>query len=199
MDTFLQKILRPYRGSNRLSFFLRSTIERLRFRELLGLQLAAASFFAAVVVPQVGDIASQVQILQQTDQVTVEVVPTEAAFRWPLTRFGISQRYSPGHPGIDLTDPKGTPIYAIAAGTVAWTNTFPWGYGKHLLIDHGDGKKSLYAHLSRLDVAPGDLVTKDTQVGEVGSTGWATGNHLHLEIFQEDTPVNPIEVLPNIK
>ena len=181
-----------------VSLWLRKIIEKLPFKQLLGVNLAGLAFVAAVVVPQATDIANNWEILSETETTVVAVTPTASRFRWPLTSFGLSQRFHLGHPGVDLTSPNGTPVFPVADGWVAWVTSSLWGYGKHLLVQHDKGIQSLYAHLSAINVKQGDTVTKDTQLGAVGSTGWSTGNHLHLEIYQDGNPVNPLDALPTI-
>lgn len=188
----------PYRGSNRVSRFLRKKIEAVRVPQIVGINLAGLAFFSAIIAPQVGDVTSALEVENSTIETVVEVIPTDAKFQWPMPRFGLTTRFSRAHPGVDLLDPVGTPIYPIADGWVAWTNSLPWGYGKHLLVEHAGGFKSLYAHLSKFDTLPGQSVSKQTKLGEVGATGWATGSHVHLEIYQDGVPINPLEVLPAI-
>ncbi len=185
-------------GSNRLSLILRMRIERISTRQVLGVNLAGLAFFAAVVLPQTGDLASQLQVALQTRQTYVPVVASEAKFQWPMPQFGISQSFAVWHPGIDLTNPIGTPVFPIAAGRVMWVKTLPYGYGNHILVDNGEGVQSLYAHLSKINVSQYDDITKGTVIGEVGVTGRSTGSHLHLEVYQNNTPINPMEVLPAI-
>ena len=87
-----------------------------------------------------------------------------------------------GHTGTDIAAPPGTTIWAAKAGTVAyagWSN----GYGYNILIDHGDGTKTRYAHCSSLAVYTGQQVAQGEVIGYVGRTGWATGNHCHFEII----------------
>lgn len=167
-------------------------------RQLLGLNLASLAFVAAVIVPQVDAITSELEVMRETVETIVEVVPTIARFQWPMNRFGLTSRFSQGHPGLDLTDPKGTPIKPIAEGKVIRIESYPFGYGKHVLIEHEKGAKSLYAHLSKMDVKEGQTVDKNTVIGEVGSTGWSTGNHLHLEIYQDGFAINPLDALPTL-
>ncbi len=188
-----------YRGSNHLSLWLRKHIENLPLRQLLGLNLAGLAFFAAVVMPGASDVFSNVEVLFETQETVVNVVPTHSQFQWPLSRFSISQRFYVAHPGMDLTAPQGTAIFPVAVGRVTMTNDFSWGFGNHLLIEHDKGIASLYAHLSKVEVKEGQEVTKATRLGAVGSTGWSTGNHLHLEVYQDGMPINPTEVLPEIK
>ncbi|MEK7544178.1 MAG: M23 family metallopeptidase [Patescibacteria group bacterium] len=178
--------------------FLRKHIEKLHMRQIMGVNLASFAFVAAIIVPQTNAVSSEFEVMRETTETIVEIVPTIARFQWPLSRFGLTSRFSSGHPGLDLTDPKGTPIKSIAEGKVVKVESNPFGYGKHMLIEHDKGAKSLYAHLSKVEVKEGQSVDKNTVLGEVGSTGWSTGNHLHLEIYQDGTPVNPMDALPTI-
>lgn len=188
-----------WRNSHRVSLWLRKRIEHLPIRQLLGLNLAGATFFAAVVMPGTSEIISNIEVLAETRETVVNVVPTQTKFQWPLSRFAVSQRFYLAHPGVDLTAPLSAPVYPMADGRVSWTQNYPWGFGKHLLVEHDKGLSSLYAHLSKIEVKEGQEVTKATSLGEVGTTGWSTGNHLHLEVYQDGMPINPIEVLPEIK
>ena len=94
------------------------------------------------------------------------------------------------HSGIDIAAPLGTTVRAIAGGTVVKT-----GYdnilGNYIIIAHTDGRESVYGHLSSIFVGQNDTVKSGTHIGTVGSTGRSTGNHLHLEIREQHTPVNP--------
>lgn len=182
-----------------LGVFLRRATRQVKWRQAIGVNLAGLSFFAGVVLPQTGETLASLEIALNTPTNVVVIDTSSSHLQWPLKQFGISQQFSYYHPGIDLTDPIQTPIYPMNHGVVTWTKQSPYGYGKHILISHDNGMQSLYAHLSKIDVIEGDSVTKDTKVGEVGTTGWATGSHLHFEVYQDTTPVNPIEVLPAIK
>lgn len=99
----------------------------------------------------------------------------------------ITGRYQKAHGALDLGYPTGTPVYAIADGTVMNMPANPTGYGNYVVIGHdldGDGNNerfTLYAHMSKVDVSPGQKVTGGTKIGEVGSTGNSTGPHLHFE------------------
>lgn len=107
------------------------------------------------------------------------------------SRFGESSRRRSGsHTGLDLAVSLGTPIYPIADGTVTFSGT-QGSYGKLIIIDHGDGIQSYYAHCNSLNVGVGTEVTKDTNIATVGSTGNSTGPHLHLEIRVNGTALNP--------
>jgi murein DD-endopeptidase MepM/ murein hydrolase activator NlpD len=96
------------------------------------------------------------------------------------------------HEGIDFTAPIGTPIYATGDGVVERLKGKMSGYGKVMIIDHGYGYESLYAHMSKIIVKPGEKVKRGQVIGYVGNTGRSTGPHLHYEIRKEGRPVNPV-------
>lgn len=123
---------------------------------------------------------------------------------WPLpghtsltTHFGEADAFgNPGHRGIDIPAPEGTPILAAHSGTVlicGWNDSF----GNQVLIDDGAGLSTRYAHMTATAVSPGAVVTAGQVIGYVGSTGDSTGNHLHFEVSVGGTLADPLEyVLP---
>ncbi len=121
-----------------------------------------------------------------------------SGMRWPTSgtvTSGFGSRWGRLHAGIDIGAPNGTPIRAAKDGTVIFAGV-QGGYGNVVIIDHGGGLTTLYAHQSRIatndgaDVDPGDLI------GYVGSTGQSTGNHLHFETRVSGSPQNPLRYLP---
>jgi murein DD-endopeptidase MepM/ murein hydrolase activator NlpD len=94
------------------------------------------------------------------------------------------------HPGVDLGADYGDVVRASAAGTVA-TADWDGGYGQKIDIDHGNGYHTWYAHLSKIEVTPGQYVHKGQEIGLVGSTGFSTGPHLHYQVMLNGTPVDP--------
>jgi len=122
-----------------------------------------------------------------------EAVPTG----WPLAReratvsaaFGAS-RGSGRHEGLDLAAPKGTPVSATASGTVLRAGR-EGRYGRTVVIDHGDGWQTRYAHLRRVRVDTGESVRRGDIVGTVGRSGNATGYHLHYEVRRQGVPIDP--------
>ncbi len=103
------------------------------------------------------------------------------------------------HPGLDIDGVTGDPVMAAAAGTVVQAGAAPSGfsgYGNIVEIDHGGGIATLYAHLSRVDVAVGQVVQQGQQIGAIGATGFATGDHLHFEVRVNNTPTDPVPWLP---
>lgn len=98
------------------------------------------------------------------------------------------------HQGIDLANSKGTNIISSGKGVVTFSG-YNGGYGRTIIIDHGNEYKTLYAHCSKLLVNVGDKVNKGQLIANMGSTGRSTGNHLHFEIHKDDKPINPYNVL----
>lgn len=98
------------------------------------------------------------------------------------------------HAGIDMRGANGTPIYAVAPGEVVFAGT-RGGYGSTVIIDHGGGVATLYAHQSSIAVSEGDVVGRGTVIGAVGSTGFSTGQHLHFEVRVKGVPVDPLRYL----
>lgn len=94
------------------------------------------------------------------------------------------------HKGMDLAAPAGTPIYAAAAGTVT-TARYSSSAGNWVVINHGNGLQTYYMHASALYVSEGQSVSKGQNIAAVGSTGQSTGPHLHFQVMQNGTPVNP--------
>lgn len=124
--------------------------------------------------------------------------PAEGLFIWPvpLQDGWIAQWYRYGHPGIDIILPVGTPIQAAAAGTVEFSGWNNYGFGNLVVLDHGNGYRTLYAHQSERLVSSGDTVAQGDIIGLVGNTGYSTHPHLHFEIRQGHSPVNPCSHLP---
>jgi len=129
---------------------------------------------------------------------TVVATTFSGQFVWPIpasttitSRFG--PRGSSHHNGIDVSAPAGTRINAAADGIVR-TSSVGWngGYGNMIIIDHGDGYSTLYAHNSRNRVRVGDRVTAGQHIADVGTTGQSTGNHLHFEIRRNGRAINPL-------
>ncbi len=121
-------------------------------------------------------------------------------FIWPTTLHYLSgYDYSPqiNHYGIDIAGKLGYPVYAVDSGVVVYAGWNNWGYGNVVVIDHGNGWQSLYAHLSRILVSCGQAVYQGDMIGSIGSTGRSTGPHLHFELRHEKYgKVNPWNFLP---
>jgi len=121
-------------------------------------------------------------------------ISIRSGFGWRRDPFTKGYRF---HQGLDLAGRIGTPIYATADGLVLdpYANSSMSGYGKVVVINHGFGYQTLYGHLSKILVKPGDKVKRGQIIGHMGSTGRSKGPHLHYEIHYKGTPVNPINYL----
>jgi murein DD-endopeptidase MepM/ murein hydrolase activator NlpD len=116
--------------------------------------------------------------------------------RWPVGG-GISQYSSFFHPGaVDIMNDVGTGVVAADSGRVITSQRLGYGYGWHIVIDHGNGYTTLYGHMSALYVTVGQTVSKGQTIGAIGLTGRTTGPHLHFETRRNGSPVNPMSLLP---
>jgi len=115
---------------------------------------------------------------------------------WPVTGGALSSGYGKRkgkpHEGIDIRAPRGTAILAAADGTVMYAGDGVRGYGNMIIIRHSGGLVTVYAHNQRNHVSEGVKVSRGQVIGEVGSSGRATGTHLHFEVRQGETPVDPL-------
>ncbi len=125
------------------------------------------------------------------------------SYRWPVVgkinspfgwrRHPVTRRRD-FHTGIDIKAPRGRPIKAARSGQVEYSG-WMGGYGRVVVIKHGDGNSTLYAHCNALSVRKGQKVTQGQQIGTVGTSGRTTGPHLHFEVRQGKGPVNPLKLL----
>jgi murein DD-endopeptidase MepM/ murein hydrolase activator NlpD len=122
-------------------------------------------------------------------------IPLQSSFRFTS---GFGPRGGRRHAGIDLAAPRGTPIYAAAEGVVK-TAERESGYGNVVRIQHAFGLETVYAHLSKIRVRPGQTLSRGVQIGDMGSTGRSTGSHLHYEVRVNGQPVNPMTYLEAAK
>lgn len=113
-------------------------------------------------------------------------------FEWP-TEGRITQKAWHCHHAVDIANSEGTPVYAADSGYVVVAGWKQGGYGKVVIVNHGNGFQTLYAHLSSISVSVGGSVTKGQQVGLMGNTGHSTGSHLHFEIRQGSQLRDPLE------
>jgi murein DD-endopeptidase MepM/ murein hydrolase activator NlpD len=126
-------------------------------------------------------------------------VRTDAELLWPIvgpinSPFG--PRWGRFHAGIDIGSPHYQEVVAAADGEVIYANESRGGLGKAVVLQHGRGLQTVYAHLSIIIAREGDTVRQGQAVGGVGETGRASGPHLHFEVRRNGVPVNPEEYLP---
>ena len=161
---------------------------------------------------------------QQNIQLTAELVASDPVLTatgkllWPVPHATVSQGFGPTpfafeasyagfphfHTGIDLSVPLGTPVFAAADGVVVLARPMTdtagalVGYGNYVIVQHDAGLKTLYGHLLAIGVKEGEPVKRGQLVGLVGSTGNSTGPHTHFEVRIENSPVDPLQMLPGL-
>src|SRR3989344_5474609 len=116
-------------------------------------------------------------------------------FKYPVNGQ-LTQGYRAYHPAFDIATALGTPIKPLGAGRVEFAGSVTGGKGNIVIVDHGDGLKSLYAHMGKINVGVGNEVNPEMSLGTVGMTGRTTGPHVHLEIYDRGVAVNPGSILP---
>ncbi|KKL12348.1 hypothetical protein LCGC14_2536670, partial [marine sediment metagenome] len=129
--------------------------------------------------------------------------PASAGYVWPFTG-PISSPYGEYRGGnsyhlaidIDAFGRYGAPVVASHTGTVVLTASLGWGLGAYVVIRHAAGSETVYAHLSAIYVAQGQIVGQGEQIGAIGCTGYCTGAHLHFELWIGGSPVDPLAYLP---
>jgi len=115
-----------------------------------------------------------------------------ARLQWPTPGRKINQYFRYGHTGIDIDGTYASPIYAADSGVVESVVYARYGYGFHIIINHGGGRETLYGHASKIFVRAGQSVKRGQSIGMVGSTGRSTGTHLHFEVIQNGAKRNPL-------
>jgi murein DD-endopeptidase MepM/ murein hydrolase activator NlpD len=171
------------------------------------------------VLSQIEQAVFAQQTFQATAQLIAEdpVLATTGRLLWPIPHATISQGFGPTpyvfeaayagfphfHTGLDLAVPLGTPVFAAADGVVVLARPMTdssgllVGYGNYVVIQHDAGLKTLYGHLLMIGVKEGDVVHRGQLIGLVGSTGNSTGPHTHFEVRIENSPVDPMQLLPD--
>ena len=146
------------------------------------------------------------KVVEGTKKVTssTKYITGSGRFIWPVPNYRYCSRWYGGrHRGVDICAPAGTPIYASAGGTVAKAGYNKagagTGYGYSVIINHGGGYSSVYAHCLSLAVSAGQTVKQGQLIGYLGSTGRSTGNHCHFEIRLNGSYIPPQNVFPGKK
>ena len=122
------------------------------------------------------------------------------SFMWPVPGYSYVSRWASlpgGHRGADICAPYGTPILAADSGSVVAAG-WHWSFGNYVEIDHGNGYRTLYAHMSSISVTQGQAVTQGQEIGKVGSTGNSTGNHCHFEVSSGGTLISARQFFPGM-
>jgi LysM repeat protein len=147
-----------------------------------------------VIVPE--GVMPAPAVAPRVRQVTPDAgsVTASGQFVWP-TAGSITQRHTWYHPGLDVANSVGTLVVAADSGRVIYAGWDGTGYGNMVFIDHGNGFKTRYGHLSQVMVISGQNIGRGQAIGKMGSTGRSTGSHTHFEIYLNGVRVNPLNYL----
>lgn len=156
-----------------------------------GITINGQPILAAGIAEQVTQNEAETEISQA---VVGRLSPFE--FGMPVELGYISQGYHSYHRANDIATDLGAPIRPLGAGIVEFAGFTPDGKGNIVIVTHGDGLKTLYAHMGKINVGVGNMVNTNTILGGVGMTGRTTGPHVHLEIYDNNQMVDPSSVLP---
>ncbi len=184
-------VVQPGDNMHAIAFLLETTPERLQAanrwadpeRLQAGMRLSVPGHAGAAAIAR-----------EPPPVAAMNTLPRESGHIWPLRRFEVSSRFGNRrgrlHSGIDLSAPRGTPVRASAAGRVKFAG-FRSGYGHMIVIDHGRGIETAYAHNERNLVALGQRVSQGEIIARVGRSGHATGYHLHFEYRRQGQALDP--------
>ena len=193
--SYLKKVAKDRRFTGHpLSKVLRRVFETKKITQVFGASLLVLTITTSIFSSSISAFSSnETEITKISPQIFQ--LTTQNSLRWPVESVRITQGYCRFHQAIDLAEPLGSPVYPITEGRVESISWQRFGWGNHIIIDHGSGFKSLYAHLSKVLVKEGQEVDKNTVIGLIGTTGWSTGPHLHLEVYDNGQPFNPLTIL----
>lgn len=176
--------------SNPLSKFFRPMFEKRNLKAALGGVISVTSLASGLfILPGDQSVLASVNI-QPFDQNVVIETKKSLVNVLPINT-GVSQEFHLGHAGMDITASLGSKIHPLKDGVIVAVSYTRWDYGRSVIVDHGNGLKTLYAHMGKIFVEEGEKVTTDMVLGEVGLTGRTTGPHLHIEIIKNGRTVNP--------
>lgn len=119
------------------------------------------------------------------------VIVGTGTFIYPVNSRNFTQYYWYGHQAVDIALPEGSPVYAADTGTVTFAGWNVYGYGNLIVVNHGNGFETFYAHLSSFNVVPGQIVYQGNVIGGTGNTGNSSGPHIHFEIRLNNVRDNP--------
>lgn len=188
----IKTVKRKYRKGSLLGRYFRHIFEHKSIQKVFGSGMAMI-IVGSTFLPQSTVVAQEVDpepVIQMPNNLN-----TEKGTQTPVANVKVNQGYSYFHPGVDLGGPIGEPIKPVKPGKVIFAGYSTDGYGNNVVIDHGNGLISLYAHLSKIEVKNGEVVGINTEIGQMGRTGRATGPHLHLEIRQNGRTLSPLSVI----
>lgn len=174
----------------------RKIFENKKINTALGVFLALAAVFAGIFSSPTSAFdnpKTTITALKLEDRAVVRTQPLR--LRFPVEGGYISQGFRIYHPAIDIAVEVGTPVYPVSKGVVERVGFDFTGLGRIVVVNHGSGFKSLYAHLKTMEVKANQEVDEQTVIGYVGLTGRTNGPHLHLELHENGKYLNPLDFL----
>lgn len=162
---------------------------------MLALTMFLSGYYPVMAFPPIRQSRALAQNLEQKQEIAAQSFPLPLSL--PHQGY-LSTKFSRWHPGIDIAASLGTPIHPITSGTVEAVSFSFWGLGNNVTVTHPNGFKSTYGHMGKIFVKPGEQVTSDNILGEVGVSGFTSGPHTHLEIQKDGKFINPLDLLPEI-
>lgn len=184
-------------GTSTLGKYARSLLGKRGVSRVFSVILIS-SFTFVILTHNLANIGGNLTLATNSVKPVVDAT-TQVSIQKPVEDFVETRGLSWYHAGADLASPIGTVVKPIMIGTIRAVNKDLFGYGNHVIIMHDQNFETLYGHLSKIFVEPGQKVDLNTIIGEIGSTGFSTGPHLHLEIHQNGNLVNPAEIVPGVK
>jgi len=172
------------------SIFFRRVFEFKKIKELVGISVLAFTLITSVAPAAISAIQIASENNHKLTSKAIEIA-TQQSLQKPVESFRLTKYFSFFHPGLDFAADAGSVVLPILPGKVEKVERSRFGYGNHVIINHGSGFKSLYAHFAKITVKEGQEVDKNTVIGFIGSTGRSTGPHLHLEIVDNGQKINP--------
>lgn len=189
----IKAVNEKYKNGTSLSKFFRHIFEHKKINRALASVLSILVIGASYFPP-----GSTAQAQESVDETTIEPsinLTTDKSVQFPVSPVKVTQKFSSYHPGVDFDGLTGDPVKSIKPGRVSAVSYSRFAYGNSIIIEHTNSISSLYAHLSKIQVVAGQEVTMDTEIGKMGSSGRASGDHLHLEIHDHGKSINPLVVL----
>lgn len=203
MPYFIWRMFVPKRkyGSHPVSKFFRKVLEYKKIQHTVGINIVILFIVGLVLKFPLYAIGgyhdnSFEEVIEEVEMKIEPVISTGHTFIDPVAGY-ISQQFHWYHPGIDIAGNENNIVHPIASGKVVLIQKSRYGYGNQIMIAHGDGIYSRYAHLNMIKVEINQSVTHDSIIGYSGNTGFSTGPHLHLEIYKDKKAVNPLSFIPN--
>jgi len=187
-------VIRQIKKGSKVSRFFRHIFENKKINRILGINLTLIAISTSLLPNN--STLTQGSADNNLTEVPIVLKTTESEVSYPVDEIRITQGYKFYHPGIDFDGLTGDSIHAILDGKVEAVQYSGYCYGNAIYINHEGSYSSLYAHLSKIEVKENQYVFKGDEIGKMGATGFASGDHLHFEIHENGTPINPLSILP---